>query len=122
MHWTLANIVRSVNVTVLTACILQMAMMMSHYYWWLIPLRKEIGESKMLAPPVGWTLAYHGCVGTLLVALAITQVQGLWADAPGNFLTYTTTPLGLVFGFVVSQFLRFYTQRLTAEHEYHNHR
>lgn len=118
IEWNAANIFRLSGIFITAMLLLEMAVMMSHYWWRMMPLRRELGEH-VVAPPVGWTFCYHLGVFAFIVCTSIATGQRMVTAADPTLATWTTPPLGLFLYVVVRKFMRFYSEDLNRAERRH---
>jgi hypothetical protein len=113
VDWTLLNLWRVFAVTLVCLVVLQMALMLSHYWHYLMPLRKEIStDVRIVAPPVGWTFAYHVVWTLLLTLIGISISQSLLlANRPTIFI-FAAPVLFVALSVIVANFQKYYTRSL----------
>lgn len=108
---TTANVLRLLTIGLLVIAILEMVMMLSHYYWRIMPLRREVGE-EVVAPPVGWTFAYHLAVTALLVNNAVGRTQEVLLDLRPTLATWCSPVILIGLMVVANRFLGYYSKAL----------
>lgn len=116
VDWTFVNIWRCVTIVLICAFVLQMFSMLSHYWHWLMPLRRDLeherGPGAVVAPPVVWTFAYHVLITVTMVVTGIGLAQStLYANSPTLF-TYVAPGLLVAFMVIVNRFLKYYSKNL----------
>lgn len=115
IDWTAANAFRIVSLILLGVGIMEMVMMMSHYWWRIIPLRKEVTEHKIVAPPVVWTFCYHIAVAATLVIEFITKFQLVIFGGPDTASTWLSPVVTLLLVVSVHFFAKYYSDSLNHE-------
>jgi hypothetical protein len=132
VHWDVANCFRLLTVLVYAALTLEMVLMISHYWWRIIPLRKS--GMRILTPPIRWTFAYHIVVASMVATTCISVMQRISfkEHTPATLSTWISGPLGIAMMVVVHEFVQFYSRdinqleeemiRQQEEYEYHLHR
>lgn len=113
---TWANGARLAAAIALAVASLQMLLMLSNYWHGIIPMKREITEGDVVAPPVFWTLSYHLLVFTMLVLTGISRVQTLFKpDIPITVSTFTLPFIGVGMVIVTGKFQKYYASALLAE-------
>lgn len=110
MDWVTLS--RLVTAGILMFAAFEMLLMLAYYRQRILPLRRKIGEGEILAPPAGWTFAYHVVVFGWLIALIVTRLQLIAQEAPPNLITYVGPPLALAMLVVISKFQNYYARNL----------
>lgn len=120
IDWTAANCFRLATVVLQTVLVLQFAMMLSHYYWRIIPLRKQ---HSVLAPPIRWTFAYHLIVAVYLATTAISNFQRVAFDRSTHVTlsTWLSPLISLALIVVIGRFVKYYSEELTAAEDRSHH-
>lgn len=107
-----ADLVRGFTLVVLVLTAFEMLMMMAYYRQSILPKRRKIAEGEILAPPAGWTFAYHVMVLGLLCVLIVTRYQLIRQDAPANLITYVQPIPAVAMLVVIGKFQNYYGQNL----------
>ena len=116
MHLSPLSLVRLGSAILIGVCAFQMLLLLANYWHNIMPLRREIGENEILAPPVGWTFAYHLIVFLLLVSMCVSRIQLILSDSQiVTFSTFTTPVLAVALYVVTSKFQKYYSRDLHAE-------
>lgn len=118
--WGWVSAFRLFTVLVLICFIYQMAIMLSHYWFRIIPLRREIDpQMQVLAPPILWTFAYHLLVALTFGVVGIAMVQALYKGSPGTVFAFAAPFLLGALTVVVNRFSKYYSQTLSTEYRRH---
>lgn len=117
IDWTTANCFRLATLIIQTVLLMEMVLMLSHYWWRMMPLRRKI---KVLAPPIGWAFAYHVVVTVLVATIWISTFQRLAFDNVHSTVgTYLNPVISLALWIVTRQFLRYYSKDLNQAEQDH---
>ena len=94
-------------------CAFQMLLLLSNYWHNVVPLRKEILDGEIVAPPVFWTLAYHSLVFGVLAVMSISYVQTSFrVGVPATLGTWAIPVLVVPLTVVISKFQTAYSKNL----------
>lgn len=117
IDWTVPNCFRLATLIIQTGLLMEFVLMLSHYYWRVIPIRKEV---KVAAPPVRWTFAYHIVVTLMIGSIWISTFQRLAYDnVHSTFGTFANPVLSAALWIVVRQFIKYYAKDLNRAEEDH---
>jgi hypothetical protein len=114
------NVMRAITVILIAVCVLQMVMLLSHYWHRVMPMRKRMKEQDrhsvifVLAPPPFWTFSYHLLVTGIFTFSGIGITQSLLA-VPARPPTVFTYAAPFLFGgmtMVISKFTEFYSEAI----------
>lgn len=114
IDWSVVLVLRMLIVVSVMVFLLQMSIMLSHYWWRIMPLRQEMDDldRRLVAPPVGWTFTYHLLVTIILGIVGIGIVQAAYHESQATVFSYIGAPLILTLTFVVNRFTKYYSQVL----------
>lgn len=110
MDWLLVS--RVFTAVTLGFAVFEMLLMMVYYRQRILPLRHKISEGEIIAPPAGWTFAYHAVVFGWLLTLIGTRLQSIDRHAPSNFFDYVGPLLAVAMLVVIGKFQNYYGQNL----------
>lgn len=79
----------------------------------IFPLKSQIKEGILLAPPVRTTLAYHLTVGYLVLVLSGATIYSMRNDRPLNPVSVMLVPGLLVLIYLLRMFRLSYAERLS---------
>lgn len=113
IQWDAVNIMRLLAIIITCVAAMEMVMMMSYYYWRLMPLRKAVGDGVVVAPPVVWTFAYHGFVTALLLVDAISKLQAILMGNKATVSTWLAPVVLIGLTVVTNRFQRYYAKTLS---------
>lgn len=113
--WNLPNVFRLLALGAVVICLLSQAMLLSHYWLRVMPLREEIRGNEVVAPPVYWTFGYHLIVGLLVLFVGLGIGQSAVRNAPPTVLTFAAPVLIFGLSVTVHFFVRYYSDSLNAE-------
>ena len=115
IDWGVVSFFRLASIFIQVVFLMEMVMLLSHYWWRIIPLRKEVVARKVLAPPVIWTFCYHLFVTLWAMSTVVSQTQRLVTNDDPTVGTYLN-PMIMLFGLItIRMFVRYYSQTLTRE-------
>jgi hypothetical protein len=116
IEWNAPNLFRLATLLSMAWLLLEQAMLLSHYWHRIIPLRRT--NPNLLAPPIVWTFALHLWTASLILLIAIGVGSRLVFNDRATFTTYAM-PIAAVVGIVIiSQFVKYYSKALNrAEHD-----
>lgn len=121
IDWGVVSFLRLASIFLQVVFLMEMVMLLSHYWWRIIPLRREVVTRKILAPPVVWTFCYHLFVAVWALSTVISQTQRLVTNDEPTVSTYVN-PLIVLFGLItIRMFLRYYSETLNREERQHFH-
>lgn len=115
IEWTTTNQMRMISACILLVVAFEMVLILAAYWHTVMPLRKEIADGKVVAPPERWTFAYHLSVLAFVLVAAVIRVQLAMTSAPTNIGTYALPVIGVALAFTSSKFLTYYIRRLREE-------
>lgn len=107
INWDLTNCFRLAAVLIEILLVMQFAFMLSHYWWRIIPLRKENGD--VLAPPIRWTFAYHIIVALIIASILVSTCQRIVFDGRATIGTWINPLLCLALWITVRAFTKYYS-------------
>lgn len=117
VDWTFVNIWRCVTITMVVLFVVQMFSMLSHYWHWLMPLRRDLeherGPGAVIAPPVAWTFAYHVAITVTMVVIGIGMAQSTLSNNEPTLFTFMGPVLMAAFMVIVNRFLKYYSKSLS---------
>lgn len=120
IDWDFVAVWRTVSAVAVCLFVLQMAIMLSHYWHLLMPLRKEIakasGDSRVIAPPVVITFTYHCLVGTIIGLFGLGIAQSIYLGNKPTIATFVAPPILIALTIVVNLFAKYYSRTLLASH------
>lgn len=120
IDWSVLLVSRLATIMIVILFVFQMSLMLSHYWWRIIPLRREMGaDTKVLAPPVGWTFAYHLLVTIIFTIVGIGVAQAAYFESPGTVFSYVAPFLTLALTVVVNRFTKYYFRDINRVYRDH---
>lgn len=109
----ISDLFRLATLLLLSGVIIEMVLLISHYVHSIMPMRKEVRSGRLLAPPPGWTLAYHVLVTLWLVQTCVGLGQRISQEGiKSTWATFTAPFLALALIIVVWKFQRYYSANL----------
>lgn len=99
----------------LTLVLLELVVLLAYYWRTVIPMRQEIRKGKVLAPPAGWSFAYHVCVLCMVLLAILERLEFAHHDAPVNSGTFAYPILCVVLWIVSRKFHSNYAETLRVQ-------
>lgn len=114
IEWDFVTCWRILTMVLILVFVIQMTVMLSHYWHWLMPLRRDIeqGEGNVIAPPIGWTFAYHLVVTIILTVVGVGMGQSVYYDNDPTLFTFTGPLMLGALMVVTNRFLNYYSAGL----------
>lgn len=97
-----------------TAVVFQVVWFLIEYVRVVIPLKDQIKDGDLLAPPKWTTLEYHIWFGYIMLILALATLWAMNQDRPLNPVSIALIPGVIRMFFVLRKFRLSYTVRLKA--------
>jgi hypothetical protein len=113
----LSTLVRSFQILVLVFFLLRMIHFLVAYVRVIWPLRRQIGDRNVLAPPAIYTLRYHIDVTLLAVVSMCALIYAIANDFPLNPLTFITILVWADLTWTIERFYDSYREVLRGSRE-----
>ena len=115
IDWDLVAALRTLSATLILVFLFQMAVMLSHYWHWMMPLRKEIEQDEertLVAPPVVWTFSYHVLITLIMGLFSLGLMQNVLMESKSTVTTFVFPALIAALTLVANRFTKYYSQNL----------
>lgn len=103
------DFIRLFSAGVLSYAAFESLLLLAYYWQSIVPIRRMVGESGVLAPPIRWSLLYHLNVFVTILLMIATLLMLMREDAPAGIVTYISPFIAVSLATVIGRFTKYYS-------------